>query len=138
MPGGPVANFTRKRTRLAIAFDGPADVTVRRAIAAKGGWVSAWVPSPGWDDYLDQGGLTAHERAFQQALYYHRRVYLWGGGYVINERTGVRERVRNPQRTHALHVEWTDQSGTLGRRVRVRARKPGEASLWAKRAGWTG
>ena len=97
-----------------------------------------WVPSPAWDDTQDAGGLTAHERAFQQALYYHRRIYLWGGGRVTNERTGHRERVRNPDRTHALNVNWTDQRDPAGRRLWIRARAPGEASKWAKREGWTG
>lgn len=128
---GPVANFTRNRDPLSVRFDTAADALVTRAIAARGGWVRTWVPSPR-DAETDPGGLTHRERAFLQAVYYHRLIYMWGGGF---DEDG--ERIRNPYRTHSIKREWGPVQAR-GRLLRVRAIRVGEASLYALEQGRTG
>jgi hypothetical protein len=132
---GPVANFSTRRDPLAVAFDTAANRLVRRAVDARGGWVPMLVPTPAGQRGRDAGGLTHHERAFLQACYYHRLIYLWGGGFVGGERR------RNPHRRFALEREWgrTERRGqVVGRVLRVRVHRVGEASLWAADQGWTG
>lgn len=128
---GPVANPGGRRDPLAVRFDRAADVLVTRAVAAKGAWVRTWIPSPGGAE-RDAGGLTHRERAFLQAVYYHRLIYMWGGGFDENG-----ERIRNPYRTHSIKREWGPVQAR-GRLLRVRAIRVGEASLYALEQGRTG
>ena len=135
---GAVTNTSRQRTALAIRFDGAADAMIRKAVKARGGWVIGYVYSPGRQfRHLDAGGLTANERAFQQALYYHQWIYLWGSGY-----DAAGERARNPYRRYSLVRTWgpvvKGPDGRQYRQLRVRIKRPGNASLWAKGQGWTG
>lgn len=128
---GPVFNFTRNRDPLSVRYDRAADVLVQRAIAARGGWVTTWIPSPAGEE-TDVAGLTHHERAFLQAVYYHRLIYMWGSGFDSDG-----QRRRNSERTHSIKRDW-GRVQARGRVLRVRAIRVGEASLYAKERGWTG
>lgn len=133
---GPVSNFTGTRDPLAVAFDRAADALVHRAIAARGLWTATLVHTPEGARDLDPAGLTHHERAFLQACYYHRLIYMWGSGT-----DGEGNRVRNPDRRYSLKRRWGGMSSRgrySGRILEVRALRVGEASLYAKERGWTG
>lgn len=131
---GPVSNRSFHRDPLAVAFDRAANQLVREAIAARGAWVRRVVPTPPGGRERDAGGLTHHERAFLQACFYHRLIYLWGSGTVDGQR------VRNPDRRYALERSWgrtERRGGQFGRVLQVRVHRVGEASLWAESSGWT-
>jgi hypothetical protein len=118
------------RTPLAVSYDPAADQLVTAVIAAGGGWQVRVIASPAGDP-ADRGGLTAHERAFTQALYYHRRIYRHGMPYYVYDSAGNRHENPNPDRTHALEVSWMPGRVAGGRVVAVRAWSIGEASLHA-------
>lgn len=127
---GDLVNPTGRRTPLSIAYDVPADQLVRAAIAAQGRWVSRRVQSQ-VGATLDRGGLTENERAFKQALYYHRLIYRHGRGGWTDE-AGHWHQNPNPDRTHALKFRVVGQHGPGGyRNVQVRVHSIGEASLYA-------
>lgn len=132
---GPVANRSGTRDPLAVSYDAAANRLIRRAINARGGWAQVLVPTPAGGRAKDAGGLTRHERAFLQACYYHRLIYLWGSGTVNGER------VRNPHRRYSLERSWgrtERRGGQFGRVLRIRLHRVGEASLYAQGKGWTG
>lgn len=132
---GPVANFTRRRDPLAVSYDRAANKLIRQAIDARGAWVPVLVPTPPGGRARDAGGLTHHERAFLQACYFHRLIYLWASG------TTGKERIRNPDRRYSLERSWgrtERRGGQFGRVLRVRVHRTGEASMWAAGQGWTG
>lgn len=128
---GDLVNPTGSRSALSIAYDADADELVRAVIAARGAWQVRVIRS-GAGAVLDRGGLTAWERAFQQALYYHRRIYRHGSPYYTRDpATGRRTETPNPDRTHALQVEWSPRLRD-SRVIAARAHSIGEASLFAK------
>jgi hypothetical protein len=138
---GQRTNFTFRRDPLAVRFDTAAAKLVKRAIDARGGWVSVLVASPEAErDDLDQDGLTHHERAFLQACYYHRLIYLHGPGYWTDE-NGRQHQNPNPDRRYALKRRWGDgvreQGRFLGRDLFVRVVRVGEASVHAWDHGHT-
>jgi hypothetical protein len=139
---GPVANRSTVRTELAIRYDTAADKLVQRAIRARGATIIGYIPStPAERRHLDDGLQTASERAFGQACHYHRLIYMWAPG-TETDALGRRRRRRNPDRRYSLPWEWGDvitaPDGTSARQFRVRVKRIGEASLWAKGEGWTG
>ena len=129
---GDRINASIRRTPLAIAYDPHAAEAVTAAVRRYGSrlsltdWHRVYVASPPGDE-VDRGGLTAHERAFTQAMYHDRRVYLWGTG---SNEDGTRR--RNPDREWALKVVWTQRRTRAGRLARVRVFPVGEASLYAE------
>lgn len=132
---GPRVNKTFRRDPLAVQFDRSADALIKRAIDARGAWVPTLVHTPeGQLGDKDQDGLTHHERAFLQACYYHRLIYLWG-------ETVDGQRMQNPHRRYALIRRW-DEGRTArgrygGRVLRVRVTRVGEASVYAYDHGRT-
>jgi hypothetical protein len=138
---GDLVNPTWSRTPLAIRYDPSAarvlDAAIRRYSDRTAGddWHPAWVASPAGDP-VDKGGLTAHERAFTQALNYDKRVYRHGTPrYVTDPATGDRVDNPNPYREWSVKTVWTGERGARGRKVRVRVFPVGEASLHAQRQG---
>ena len=127
LPRGQRINNSSQRTALARAYDGYAAALITRAIAADGGWVAQLVASPAGAD-VDRGGLTAQERALQQAMYYDRRIYLHGSP--ARNRDGSHN--PNPDRTHALKVQWARVRVKNMRVMRFRVISIGEASLYAE------
>lgn len=136
---GDLVNRTFRRTPLAVAYDTSAarviDAAIRRYAdrTVTSDWHTAYVPSPAGDP-VDHGGLTAHERAFGQALRYDKRIYAHGfPQYIRDPVTGEKVHNPNPDREWAIKVDWTQTRTARGRAVRVRVFPVGDASLYAER-----
>lgn len=133
---GDLVNLTGQRTPLSIAYDAAADLLVRMAISSRGAWQVRVITSG--DVAEDKGGLTAWERAFEQACYYHRRIYRHGtpyyvhdaAGRIMRDADGRRLETPNPDRTHALKVEWSPRV-RRSRVIAIRVHSIGEASVYA-------
>lgn len=64
-----IANVCAARDPLSVEYDGFAATFVALLLSDPFGWHSARITSPPGDP-VDAGGLTAHERAMQRAIYY--------------------------------------------------------------------
>ena len=127
LPRGARINNSGHRTVLAVANDSYAATLITTAIDAKGGWVARLVASPA-SSPIDRGGLSQQERALQQAMYYDQRIYFHGRP--AWNKDGSHN--PNPDRTHALKVQWARVRVADRRVMRFRVISIGEASLYAQ------